>query len=270
MFVRSGTALDRAAAVRFRLRATAMPVPIRPLILALALLAAPAAAQDASTFQAAERGHAARYEAGATGTPTASGEPYNPERLTLSHPTLPFGTIVRLTNLKNGQTVTARVNDRAAASGELRVKLSARTADHLGLPARGGAIVLALDEDEAALLAERAAREKARTRAARTAAAAPLVAQTVSGVRYTVQLASFSDEARAVAKADEVRGAWVLPVALDGRTVYRVCYGVFGSLEGAAEGLATLGERGLDGFVKTLDAPAARADTPVRSTATGD
>lgn len=248
-----------------------MPVLIRPLILGLLLLAAPAFAQNASTFQATERGHAARYDAGATGTPTASGEPYNPERLTLAHPTLPFGTLVRLTNLENGQTVTARVNDRAPASGDLRVRLSARSADHLGLPARGGAIVLKLDEDEAALLAERAAREKARTRAARTAAAAPLAAQAASGTRYTVQLASFSSEARAVAKADEIRGAWVLPVALDGGTVYRVCYGVFHSLEGATEGLASLSERGLEGFVKTLDTPAARTDaTPVRPTSIDD
>lgn len=248
-----------------------MPVFLRSLLLGLALLAGPAFAQPTPPFQATERGHAARYDASATGAPTASGEPYNPERLTLAHPTLPFGTLVRLTNLANGQTVTARVNDRARASGDLRVKLSARTADHLGLPARGGTVVLKLDEDEVALLAERAAREKERAKAARATAAAPLAADVASGTRYTVQLASFSDEARAVAKADEIRGAWVLPVSLDGTTVYRVCYGVFHSVERATDGLASLSERGLDGFVKTLDAPAARTDAPpVRSTATED
>lgn len=243
-----------------------MPLSLRLLVLGFALLAAgPALAQKTPSSHAAERGHAARYDAGATGTPTASGEPYNPERLTLAHPTLPFGTLVQLTNLANGQAVTARVNDRTPGSGELRVQVSARTADQLGLPARGGAVVLKLDEDEAALLADRAAREKERAKAARATAAAPLTVQAPGGTRYTVQLASFSDEARALAKSNEIRGAWVLPVVLDGATVYRVCYGVFASVERAADGLASLGERGLDGFVKTLDAPLVRTDeAPVR------
>lgn len=246
-----------------------MPSPT-PLLLAFSLfIAGSAAAQDPAQVQATERGHAARYEASATGTPTASGEPYNPERLTLAHPTLPFGTLVQLTNIANGQTITARVNDRAPASGDLRVRLSARTADHLGLPARGGAVVLKLDEGEVALLAERAAREKARAKATRAAAAAPLTPEAASGTRYTVQLASFSDEARAVAAAGEIRGAWVLPVALDGRTVYRVCYGVFHSVERATDGLTALNQRGLDGFVKTLDTPTAPAGTPVHPAATG-
>ena len=245
-----------------------MPSPTRTLLLALSLLiAGPTAAQSSTQVQATERGQAARYDAAATGTATASGEPYNPERLTLAHPTLPFGTLVRLTNLANGQTITARVNDRAPASGDLRVTLSARTADHLGLPARGGPVVLKLDEDEVALLAERAAREKARAKAAQATPAATPAAESAASTRYTVQLASFSDEARAVAAADEIRGAWVLPVALDGGTVYRVCYGVFHSVERATEGLAALSQRGLDGFVKTLDAPTTPSETPVRSTA---
>lgn len=44
--------------------------------------------------------------------PTASGERFNPEAMTAAHKTLPFGTTVRATNLKNGNSTIVRINDR--------------------------------------------------------------------------------------------------------------------------------------------------------------
>ena len=46
------------------------------------------------------------------GKETASGEAYNMYDLTAAHPSLPLGTLVRVTNLRNGRSVTVRVNDR--------------------------------------------------------------------------------------------------------------------------------------------------------------
>jgi rare lipoprotein A len=46
------------------------------------------------------------------GRPTASGEPYNMYDLTAAHPTLPLGTLVKVTNLRNRRTVIVRINDR--------------------------------------------------------------------------------------------------------------------------------------------------------------
>jgi rare lipoprotein A len=46
------------------------------------------------------------------GRRTASGERFNMHRLTAAHRTLPFGTLVRVTNLKNRRTVTVRITDR--------------------------------------------------------------------------------------------------------------------------------------------------------------
>jgi rare lipoprotein A len=43
---------------------------------------------------------------------TANGEMFVPSKLTAAHRTLPFGTMVRVTNLRNGRTVIVRVNDR--------------------------------------------------------------------------------------------------------------------------------------------------------------
>lgn len=46
------------------------------------------------------------------GKPTASGEDYNMYDMTAAHPTLPLGTYVKVTNLRNGRAVVVKVNDR--------------------------------------------------------------------------------------------------------------------------------------------------------------
>ena len=43
---------------------------------------------------------------------TSNGETFSPSKLTAAHRTLPFGTMVRVTNLRNGRTVIVRINDR--------------------------------------------------------------------------------------------------------------------------------------------------------------
>jgi rare lipoprotein A len=43
---------------------------------------------------------------------TATGARYNPNGLTAAHRRLPFGTVVRVTNIANGRSVTVRINDR--------------------------------------------------------------------------------------------------------------------------------------------------------------
>jgi rare lipoprotein A len=43
---------------------------------------------------------------------TSSGERFSPDKLTAAHRTFPFGTMVRVTNLRNGRTVIVRINDR--------------------------------------------------------------------------------------------------------------------------------------------------------------
>jgi rare lipoprotein A len=57
-------------------------------------------------------GTASWYGDAFVGKPTASGEPYNMYELTAAHPTLPLGTLVKVTNLKNRRSVILRINDR--------------------------------------------------------------------------------------------------------------------------------------------------------------
>ena len=47
---------------------------------------------------------------------TSSGESYSPGKLTAAHRSLPLGTVVRVTNLRNGRTVIVRINDRGPYS----------------------------------------------------------------------------------------------------------------------------------------------------------
>ena len=46
------------------------------------------------------------------GSRTASGEPLRPSDLTAAHRTLPFGTLVTVTNNRNGRAIVVRINDR--------------------------------------------------------------------------------------------------------------------------------------------------------------
>ena len=57
-------------------------------------------------------GTASWYGEDFAGKPTASGEPYDMYDLTAAHPTLPLGTLVKVTNLENRRSVIVRINDR--------------------------------------------------------------------------------------------------------------------------------------------------------------
>ena len=69
--------------------------------------------------------------------PTASGELFNANALTMAHPTLPFGTKVKVTNLRNGRSVVVRVNDRGPFVGHRIADLSRAAAKTLGMMSRG-------------------------------------------------------------------------------------------------------------------------------------
>jgi rare lipoprotein A len=57
-------------------------------------------------------GYASFYSNKFIGRKTASGEVFRQDKLTCAHNTLPMGTLLKVTNLKNDKTVTVRVNDR--------------------------------------------------------------------------------------------------------------------------------------------------------------
>lgn len=82
-------------------------------------------------------GTASWYGSFFEGKPTASGEPYNMYDLTAAHPTLPLGTLVRVTNLRNGRSVIVRINDRGPVVPGRIIDVSYSTAQALHFKARG-------------------------------------------------------------------------------------------------------------------------------------
>lgn len=68
---------------------------------------------------------------------TASGEPFDATAMTMAHPTLPFGTQVRVTNPRNGRSVVLRVNDRGPYVGSRVADVSQAAAAYLGILGRG-------------------------------------------------------------------------------------------------------------------------------------
>lgn len=78
----------------------------------LASRESPHGAQAAGTRGASAPKMISYYGRRLAGRKTASGERYDPAALTMAHRTLPFGTRVRVTNIRNGRSVILRVNDR--------------------------------------------------------------------------------------------------------------------------------------------------------------
>lgn len=66
------------------------------------------------------------------GGKTASGERANPRELTAAHRTLPFGTRVKVTNRRNGRSVTVRINDRGPFVRGRVIDLTPAAAQQLG------------------------------------------------------------------------------------------------------------------------------------------
>ena len=64
---------------------------------------------------------------------TASGEVYNPSTFTAAHKSLPFNTIVRVSNLSNGRTSSVRINDRIPPTDDNVLLVSKASADELKL-----------------------------------------------------------------------------------------------------------------------------------------
>jgi rare lipoprotein A len=119
--------------------ACSTPPPLRP------------GAQDASveqreleeTFGARKaletfHGEASYYSDALAGRKTASGEPYDPQKYTAAHRSLPFGTVLRVRREDTGGIVYVRVNDRGPFGKRRRIlDLSKAAAQQLGMIRRG-------------------------------------------------------------------------------------------------------------------------------------
>ena len=86
---------------------------------------------------ATQEGLASFYAKEFHGRKTSSGEQFDMNALTAAHRTYPFGTIVKITNLKNGQEVEVKINDRGPVKPERIIDLSFAAAKVIGLDRMG-------------------------------------------------------------------------------------------------------------------------------------
>lgn len=132
---------------RFALRAPRFAPPLIALALLLGAcaptlgslggLAAGRADAAGTPALAAQTGVASWYGPKFAGRRTSNGEIFDPSQLTAAHRTLPFGTMVRVTNLATGRSVVVRINDRGPFKANRIIDLSRAAADAIGLTSMG-------------------------------------------------------------------------------------------------------------------------------------
>lgn len=135
------------------------PILIMQLTMLLILSAYPAAAQESNSSAPAssslktetapvipadyrEEGTASWYGREFQGNVTASGTPYDKEKLTAAHNYLPLGVTVRVTNMGNNKTTAVLINDRGPFVPDRIIDLSEAAARELGFIESGKAAVL--------------------------------------------------------------------------------------------------------------------------------
>jgi rare lipoprotein A (peptidoglycan hydrolase) len=89
-----------------------------------------------------QRGIASYYAEAFHGRTTANGETFDMNAMTCAHLTLPFGTVLRVTNLDNDRSTTVRVNDRGPYVEGRIIDLSKGAARSLDMIEAGTANVL--------------------------------------------------------------------------------------------------------------------------------
>lgn len=90
-------------------------------------------------------GQASYYGARHHGNKTASGERFDQHALTAAHRSLPFGSRVQVTNLRNDKTVVVRINDRGPYAKKRIIDLSQQAAEQLDM-LRDGVIPVRVEQ----------------------------------------------------------------------------------------------------------------------------
>jgi len=177
-----------------------------------------------------DRGIASWYGPGFHGRRTANGETYDQEELTAAHRSLPFNTLVRVENVRNGKSVVVRINDRGPYIGNRIIDLSQKAARRIEMIGSGVADVrLTIINPDPEHNRQEYLQE-----------------------RFTLQLGSFSRAEHAELIAGDLSGSRVSEAKVHDRIYYRVYYGLYATRRDAEEALMAILKKGHSGFVKQL------------------
>ena len=166
-----------------------------------------------------ERGVASWYGKKFHGKRTSSGEPYDMFAMTAAHRVLPLPSYVRVRNLRNGRTVTVKVNDRGPFLHNRVIDLSYAAAYKLGIVATGTGLVEVTAIDPSTPVKQINAHP------------VPVSTRTVSGVKLFIQFGAFSVKSNAEGLQRSLYGHGFDPTMehglYEGRDIYRVRAGPY-------------------------------------------
>lgn len=192
-----------------------------------------------------ERGIASWYGKKFHGRRTSSGETYDMYAMTAAHKNLPLPTYVEVTNLKNGRTVTVKVNDRGPFHENRIIDLSYTAAAKLDIMANGTGWVEIKAIDPAAY-------SKGSTP---VKAAAPVAHQSFPG--FYIQVGAFSKHVNAQNLSQKLQALGSLvtihETVVNGQPLYRVRVGPISEIEQADRLVARLYEYGVTEHHIVLD-----------------
>lgn len=198
-----------------------------------------------------ERGEASYYADKFNGRKTASGEVFDNSKFTAAHNSLPFNTIVRVTNLGNGKTTEVRINDRGPSTKGRIIDLSKAAAIEINMLAAGTARVEieVIEADE---------KKEPEQNKPETLNLFEVEVEKITGTGFGIQVFSFQhvdnlfNEIIRI-KEDYNQTPMVHASIVNGTRVYRLIIGPYDNKELAERKLKKLRKKGKDGFVISLD-----------------
>ncbi|MFC6999522.1 septal ring lytic transglycosylase RlpA family protein [Rufibacter roseus] len=99
-----------------------------------------------------QKGMATFYSNQLVGKKTSSGEPYDPDKMTAAHASLPLNSYVKVLNVKNGRSVVVKINDRMSRKARYVIDVSQAAAKKLGIVQAGmGRVQITKVSKEAAM-----------------------------------------------------------------------------------------------------------------------
>lgn len=199
----------------------------------------------ATAPQRFEAGIASYYHAEQHGNKTASGEAYDHHKMTAAHPTLPFGTRVRVINQRNSQSVVVRVNDRGPHVPGRVIDLSGAAARRIDMIDTGvAAVELFIVEEPTTVAAQRQPEPPP--------APQPQL-PTYEAKGYAIQMGAFRDKDAAEQMAGRFNDGWVHTITVNDIPMHRVLYGRYDDEVSARKQRQTLKQQGHESFVKALN-----------------
>ncbi|HSI89674.1 MAG TPA: septal ring lytic transglycosylase RlpA family protein, partial [Adhaeribacter sp.] len=172
---------------------------------------------------------------------SSSGEIFNKNKMTAAHPSLPFGTHVKVTNLANNQSVVVRITDRGPFSKNRIIDLSEAAARKIGMLQSGVAKVNM---------------EVVSKPGSEVPSPVALADSVISDVYFVIQAGSFSDLKNAEQQSEKIKALQSdLPVVLTqekvgAKTIHRVLAGRFQDRQQADRIKETLTKAGIPTLVR--------------------